>query len=515
MKKVIIATLFLLATTLPVWAQNPTCPTRPATDSSNSCASTAFVHSVLPGQIPLTQSHIFVGDASNLATDYGSLATFSTNGTLTFAPTANTYTQVLNSTQSSPTSGSTAGPLSYNYFTINNQANVTGAAGSSQVAGLRLDMFTGGANLAGNGPIIGLYGTVQNTIAGATPVIDRIGVNGSCVFTVADSSGSGCYGLNSYAGLSASGSINRLVGNESDVYMATGTSANYRYAFSAVNQGDIAATTGDAAIFFGNIGAVGGSFTNMFLLSTSLGQAPISTTGNLFKADAAMTVGSVFNMSNVTVTDYIWNFPNTTMDGAGHMAATAVFTNTLNDQANAHNMISRSGTTTSIGSGSTVQVTDAGAVTMTALSAQGAVCNSAAGLLSTSATGCTGVVQSVATGGTGNTGGAWTTFTPTLTCGTATFTVNSASYQTIGKVTNIQIDYTITAIGTCTTPTTFTLPNTAAVGGAINGQENVNSSSSTSCLVAAASTTATCRRHGNVAAAVNDRYVLSGVYQNQ
>lgn len=41
MKKLLVLVLLFIAS--PAWAQNPTCPTRPAGDSSNACASTAFV----------------------------------------------------------------------------------------------------------------------------------------------------------------------------------------------------------------------------------------------------------------------------------------------------------------------------------------------------------------------------------------------------------------------------------------------------------------------------------------
>lgn len=44
--RTLLALLFLLLTG-PAWAQNPTCPTRPVTDSSNACASTAFVHDAI------------------------------------------------------------------------------------------------------------------------------------------------------------------------------------------------------------------------------------------------------------------------------------------------------------------------------------------------------------------------------------------------------------------------------------------------------------------------------------
>lgn len=46
--------LFFLLITTPVWAQNPTCPTRPPGDSSNACASTAFVHSAVIGTAYVT-----------------------------------------------------------------------------------------------------------------------------------------------------------------------------------------------------------------------------------------------------------------------------------------------------------------------------------------------------------------------------------------------------------------------------------------------------------------------------
>jgi hypothetical protein len=43
---------------------------------------------------------------------------------------------------------------------------------------------------------------------------------------------------------------------------------------------------------------------------------------------------------------------------------------------------------------------------------------------------------SVANGGTGDTGTAWATFTPSPSCGTATFTVNSAKSKTIGMTSH-------------------------------------------------------------------------------
>src|SRR5207248_123224 len=65
-----------------------------------------------------------------------------------------------------------------------------------------------------------------------------------------------------------------------------------------------------------------------------------------------------------------------------------------------------------------------------------------------------------ANGGTNDTGTAPGAFTPSLTCGTATFTVNSAkSKKLANKVTFIELDFTITAIGTCTSPVLWTMPS--------------------------------------------------------
>ncbi len=46
MKKLLALLLLVCG---PAWAQNPTCPTRPPGDSTNACASTAFVHQSLTG----------------------------------------------------------------------------------------------------------------------------------------------------------------------------------------------------------------------------------------------------------------------------------------------------------------------------------------------------------------------------------------------------------------------------------------------------------------------------------
>jgi hypothetical protein len=123
----------------------------------------------------------------------------------------------------------------------------------------------------------------------------------------------------------------------------------------------------------------------------------------------------------------------------------------------------------------------------------------------------------VAAGGTGDSGTAWGTYSPAPACGTATITTPSsvARFKTLGKTTWAQIDFTITAIGTCTSPVTFTLPNTANSSGTLCGGEQVNGKQIVCCLVAAGSATATCQKGAAVAFGVNDHVAASGTYENQ
>lgn len=60
MKKHLLATTALIfICSSSAWAQNPTCPTRPAGDTSNACASTAFVQGAIGGNtpVPFLNSH--------------------------------------------------------------------------------------------------------------------------------------------------------------------------------------------------------------------------------------------------------------------------------------------------------------------------------------------------------------------------------------------------------------------------------------------------------------------------
>ncbi|PAY05445.1 hypothetical protein CK489_29110 [Bradyrhizobium sp. UFLA03-84] len=120
----------------------------------------------------------------------------------------------------------------------------------------------------------------------------------------------------------------------------------------------------------------------------------------------------------------------------------------------------------------------------------------------------------VANGGTGDTGTGWTTFTPSPSCGTATFTVASARSKTIGKTTFIELNMTITALGTCTNSITIALPNTAASSAVISGA-NLRTGGFAYFNFGTGGTSATCILSAGAAYTVNDNVVYSGVYENQ
>ena len=132
----------------PALAQNVTCSTRPSGDSSNACASTAFVTTALgggaggvtsiqgmtgaltcganmscTGQVmsavggnallpSLVHTHIFVGNASNAAADFGVKATFTDAGLLGITPNVTTAV-------------APDAPLTINANTVSNSIGIT------------------------------------------------------------------------------------------------------------------------------------------------------------------------------------------------------------------------------------------------------------------------------------------------------------------------------------------------------------------------------------------------------
>jgi hypothetical protein len=127
----------------------------------------------------------------------------------------------------------------------------------------------------------------------------------------------------------------------------------------------------------------------------------------------------------------------------------------------------------------------------------------------------------VAGGGTGDTGTAWTAYTPTMTCngGTGTWSATGRS-KTIGKTVFLSIAITLSAIGTCTASNlivTFSLPFTAQSSvtmlvreTGVTGIAYQGYGAATATTIALASMAG-----GNVALATGDIFIGSAVYESQ
>lgn len=122
----------------------------------------------------------------------------------------------------------------------------------------------------------------------------------------------------------------------------------------------------------------------------------------------------------------------------------------------------------------------------------------------------------VANGGTGDTGTAWTAFTASPSCGTAAITTNNARSKTIGKTMFIQVSFTITSVGTCTTAISFNLPSvTAQSDGGLVGRDPGVTGKGVACSITGAGTTATCSKADVSTVTINERWQISGVFEIQ
>lgn len=130
------------------------------------------------------------------------------------------------------------------------------------------------------------------------------------------------------------------------------------------------------------------------------------------------------------------------------------------------------------------------------------------------ASGVTGTLP-VANGGTGDTGTAWATYTPTPASGSGSFTTVSATgrYKQIGKTVFIQVSVLITTVGTAAGAVTVTLPFPAvAANYALTGY--ASSALALSVGINASSNTAFMYKYdGTTVIAAGVTLNLAGVYE--
>lgn len=332
MKKLLAIALLLGAT--PAFAQNPQCPTRPAGDATNACASTAFVQNALVTP-PLTHTHIFVGNGGGVSADYGTLATFSDTGTFTLNPTTG-YSLGYNITQTGTTGGTPPAQTgtflgyAYNRILVNNR---TATAYTDSVYGLHVELDsavagTGGANAAG------FFHTISSPASGgATFAI------GSTHYVSAETNWAGgtlispngaVYGISVYARMGGPNVLHiaNLTGMEinPEARGVAGSTLAYKSGIQIATlandrlQGD----NFDAALSISNIFDPAGlapGWKSGILFSVANGQQPMAATGTLLQTIGAATVGSGIDISSYTITTAAFKSTNFIVDGTGQVSA--------------------------------------------------------------------------------------------------------------------------------------------------------------------------------------------------
>lgn len=500
MRRLAIAVLAVLLASA-AGAQNVLVPTRPAGDSSNAAASTAFTQNA----------------ASNPAPP------------ITIAPTANTLGQGLLINQT--LAGSQSGSFNANNIIINSNAAFTGA--SAFLNGVNLNCSLTGTTVQGG------INCAQVTMGLNSPS-NASNVNHNYVgLTAVGQANSGDGGTNTGAGAQGAVFATNFVGNavngatnllelsagEVDCMLQTGSSAKLKMCWSLVSTAldKVHGATVDSLL---TLGAQTGSngVNTVINFTTANGIYPAASGGTLIGSDPG-TVALAIDFNNVTCTTGCFRQQGFLVNQTGQVTlgttGTAAGTINLNGSTSGQLSLIASPTANNLTVTQPVTVGVAGTV-----GGQVTLAGATSGsrTLGVSATGAAftfgGGALSVAEGGTGDTGTAWSAFTSSPSCGTATITNNSSRSKTLGKTTWIEWDLTITALGTCS-GTTFALalPNTAQSAGAIVGSEVVNNSGTVICRITAAGNTSSCFKNNsagqNQAYAANDRLVVSGVYENQ
>lgn len=246
------------------------------------------------------------------------LAAYARNNgsTVLVNPPVNTTTQGVVVQQTTPTTGSVAGPVFENLINVvDGGYNVTGSGGNpfgyanAQAFGLSVQYSTQG--IVSTGQLRGsLIGAMQETGPGLGSAF--YGSSGSAVTNVANSGY--LWGALGIVHVGATGNSQGIVGLEAEPAIFTGGVAAYRVGVSSTSQGPVAGTGMDAAFAVSNgvpEGAASKPFKTLMAISTDLycGCAPLTTTADLFSADEALTIANVFNLPNMTLTGNFANFP--------------------------------------------------------------------------------------------------------------------------------------------------------------------------------------------------------------
>lgn len=131
-------------------------------------------------------------------------------------------------------------------------------------------------------------------------------------------------------------------------------------------------------------------------------------------------------------------------------------------------------------------------------------------------TNCTGLP--IVGGGTGDTGTAWTAYTPTIEAGAGSFTTVSATgkSKTLGKTVFVEVNVVIATVGTATSFCSATLPFTAAASYyVLTGMDADNTGHMLKGLIQPSGTLVQITKYDNSTPnASGARLVMTGVYQS-
>ncbi len=267
----------------------------------NGAATTAMRSDGAPA-LDLTASCTFTGNSTWNPTSGNAFTATTASGTTA---------RIFNTSQTGPSTSTTAGNLQYNAMSVTDGANVTG---DPQTWGFLLQHLVT-ANAVGQkyGFGIELTRTAAVTLNG-----DMIAMRPRAISSANNSGSGGLYGANPQAiKLSGDTTANQITAMEADVQLNAGSAALWRFAVAAVSTGAVRGTV-DAAYEVRNTVA-GGEFLNGMLLHQSGGAVnPIATTGCVICTDTtSATITTGMDLSSYTISGNFLKSANYTLTGAG------------------------------------------------------------------------------------------------------------------------------------------------------------------------------------------------------